>query len=103
MKNFARNLGAIGLLAGTLTGCGGAYVAYSGPPAPPPPRASGYVGVAPGPGYVWVDGYYDWGGRSYVWVPGRWLRPPRPRAVWVPGRFVQHGRGHQWVRGHWRY
>lgn len=29
--------------------------------------------VAPGPGYVWVDGY----------LPGSWNFPPRPRAVWI--------------------
>lgn len=103
MKNMKRNLGLLVLMAGSLTGCAGrAYVAYGGPPPPPPPMASGYVGRAPGPGYVWVDGYYDWRGR-YVWVPGSWMRPPRPRAVWVPGRFEHRGRRHEWVRGYWRY
>ncbi len=102
MNNSTR-FGMLAVLAGTLAigafGCGHRhYVAY-GPP--PPPMAAGYVGRAPGPGYVWVDGYYDWRGR-YVWVPGSWMRPPRPHAVWVPGRFDGHGRHRVWVRGHWR-
>ncbi len=69
-----------------------------GPPAPvverrgPPPRA----------GFVWVGGYHRWGGQRYVWVPGRWMRPPRPRAVWVPGRWVHRRGGYVFVQGRWR-
>ena len=52
----------------------------------PPPRrvAVGPVGRRPGRGFIWTSGYYRWGGgrRGYVWVPGRWRRPPRARAVW---------------------
>jgi hypothetical protein len=58
--------------------------------------------VAPGPRYVWVDGYHRWNGRAYAWVPGRWVVPPRARAVWVPGRWVHEKRGYYWVDGHWR-
>lgn len=36
--------------------------------------------ACPGPGYVWVDGYY---GQNRVWVPGFWRRP----AVVVAPRF----------------
>jgi hypothetical protein len=58
--------------------------------------------VAPGPRYVWVEGYHRWDGRAYAWVPGRWVLPPRARAVWVPGRWVHEKRGYYWVGGHWR-
>jgi len=58
--------------------------------------------VAPGPRYVWVDGYHRWNGRAYARVPGRWVVPPRARAVWVPGRWVHEKRGYYWVDGHWR-
>ena len=37
--------------------------------------------ACPGPGYIWVDGYY---GPNRVWVPGFWRRP----AVVVAPRFV---------------
>jgi len=89
------------LMATLFTSCAanGAYVARYGPP--PPPRY-GMVGRAPGPGYVWTDGYWDWRGGNWFWVNGVWLRPPHPRAVWVPGYW--HGeRGHyRFYRGHWR-
>lgn len=70
-----------------------------GPPAPVVVRGRA---VAPGPQYVWVDGYHRWGGSQYEWVAGRWAMPPRPRAVWVPGRWVSSRRGWYWVDGRWR-
>jgi hypothetical protein len=69
-----------------------------GPPAP----VVQVRPVAPGPRYVWVDGYHRWDGRVYTWVPGRWVLPPRAHAVWVPGRWVHEKRGYYWVDGHWR-
>ncbi|MBV8070603.1 MAG: YXWGXW repeat-containing protein [Acidobacteriaceae bacterium] len=69
--------------------------------APPPPRKDVIV-VRPGPGYVWQAGYYRWDGRVYVWVPGRWLRPPQAYYhSWVPGYWKQTPRGWVWVQGHW--
>jgi len=92
--------GAFLLGATVLVGCGGgAYYASYGPPAP---RYYGAVGVAPGPGYVWTNGYWDWRGRNWAWVDGRWLRPPRARAVWVtPEWRHEHGR-YRLHRGYWR-
>jgi hypothetical protein len=89
------------LFTAVLTGCAanGAYVVRYGPP--PPPRY-GIVGMAPGPGYAWTEGYWDWRGGNWFWVGGAWLRPPRPRAVWVPGYWRgEHGR-YRFYRGHWR-
>ncbi len=70
--------------------------------APPPPVHVGVVGVTPGPGYVWIGGYQRWNGHAYVWVPGRWVRPPRAHVIWVGPRWV-HTRG-GWVfhAGYWR-
>jgi YXWGXW repeat-containing protein len=95
------------LLTGTvilgtfLTACagGGAVVVRYGPP--PPPRY-GVVGFAPGPGYIWTDGYWDRRGSQWVWIGGRWLRPPRPHAVWVAGGWRQERRGWRFHRGYWR-
>jgi hypothetical protein len=69
-----------------------------GPPAPrverrPPP---------PTPRHVWVDGFYRWDGRAYVWAPGYWTVPPRARARWIPGHWTHRRRGYYWVEGHWR-
>jgi WXXGXW repeat (2 copies) len=67
------------------------------PPPPPPGVVVAPVGVAPGPGYVWVPGYWDWVDGRWVWVDGRWVLPPRPHGVWVEPKveFRLH-------RGHWR-
>jgi hypothetical protein len=92
----------LALLATTMIGCASrSYYSRRYPP-PPPPRAYGVVGMAPGPGYMWIDGYYDWRAPRYHWVPGRWVRPPRARTVWVPGHWDRRGRDSRWVRGHWR-
>ncbi|HEY3202745.1 MAG TPA: YXWGXW repeat-containing protein [Thermoanaerobaculia bacterium] len=69
--------------------------------APPTPPAEVRV-VAPGPGHVWIGGYHRWDGRAYIWVPGRWVLPPRPHALWVPGHWRHAHRGWHWVEGHWR-
>jgi hypothetical protein len=67
---------------------------------PPPPRV--VIPVSPGPRYVWTDGYYRWNRQDYVWVPGRYVIPPRHRAVWVSGHWAPRRRGYVWVPGHWR-
>jgi len=88
------------VIAGTLlSGCAanGAVVVRF---APPPPRYA-VVGVAPGPGYVWTEGFYDYRGGNYVWSAGRWMHPPRPHAVWVPGSWSQGRRGYEFRRGYW--
>jgi hypothetical protein len=69
---------------------------------PPPPVHVGVVGVAPGPGFVWVEGFHRWDGGRYVWVPGEWRMPPRPRARWVPPHYRRFRGGWAFVPGHWR-
>lgn len=87
------------LLGTVLTACGGGYVvaAYG----PPPPRY-GVVGVAPGPGYVWTEGYWNLSGGQWAWVGGRWMHAPRAHAVWVAPEWRHEGRGYRFYRGHWR-
>ncbi|HTS60570.1 MAG TPA: YXWGXW repeat-containing protein [Candidatus Acidoferrales bacterium] len=89
------------LAVGTiLTGCAGrAYVAYG---APPPPRY-GFVGTAPGPGYVWADGYWDRRGGQWAWVQGTWQRPPHPHAVWVAPAWRQEHGAWRFHKGYWRH
>lgn len=85
-----------------LTACASqAYVAYRVPP-PPAPMVVGAVGYAPGPGYAWVDGFWDLRGSRWVWAGGRWARPPRPRAVWVRSYWEPYGRSWRFHRGYWR-
>ncbi len=93
-----------GLILGSLavSGCAARPAYFVPGPPPPPPRALGYVGYPPAPGYVWTDGFWAWRGSRWAWVPGQWVRPPRPHAVWVPGYWQARHRGYAWRTGHWR-
>ena len=104
MKTTIRGFFAVGGLA-ALAACvpmappGAVFIATR--VGPPPPRVE-VVGVAPGPGFVWVRGFWRWEGDDYRWTPGHWTMAPHPRAVWVPGRWRHHPRGWYWVDGYWR-
>ena len=90
------------LLAGlSLAGCA-ARAGYGYVNVPPPAAQVEVYGVAPGPGFVWVNGYWNWGGSRYVWAPGRWQRPPRPRARWESGRWENHHGRYAYKQGRWR-
>jgi hypothetical protein len=83
--------------AASVMGCMGEAVI-----AGPPPAARVEVrGIAPGPGYLWIDGHWGWRG-DWVWMGGRWALPPRGRHAWVRGHWVRHGRGWVYHDGHWR-
>ena len=65
--------------------------------APPPPRVLRVRPVAPGPDYMWIDGYwYPVNGR-YVWHAGYWTRPPYAGAHWV----AWHHEGGRYFGGYW--
>jgi hypothetical protein len=74
----------------------GIYV-RTGPPAPRYERRSD----APGPGYVWVDGYWAPQGRHYVWVGGRWQQPPYAGAYWNHSHYDHEQKGWRLHEGHW--
>lgn len=100
-----RNVLLSGVLAASalLAGCAPhAYVAAYVPGPPPSPYVVGAVGYAPGPGYVWADGFWDLRGGRWVWAEGYWARPPHPHAYWVPAHWVQRNHGWRRVEGHWR-
>ncbi len=77
-------------------GVGPAYGYYAAPP--PPPSAAAYYPPSPGPGFVWVSGYYNPVGGRYVWRPGYWSRPPYAGAVWIGPRYA----GNRFYNGYWR-
>jgi WXXGXW repeat (2 copies)/Glycine zipper len=70
-------------------------------PTPPPPMAESVV-PAPGPGYLWMRGYWEWNGSGWVWAAGHWVLPPYPQSVWVAPGWVQGPRGWYWQQGYWR-
>ena len=51
---------------------------------------------------AWIDGHYQWNGSEYVWVAGRWERPPHPGNAWVNGLWAHNRNGWYWVEGYWR-
>ena len=68
-----------------------AYSDNSGVYAPAPPPLPSYAYMRPpmpGPGYCWVDGYWNFAGRRYVWVPGYWRMPPYAGGYWVAPRYT---------------
>jgi hypothetical protein len=67
----------------------------------PPPAQAEVVGVAPGPGFIWIGGYYHWYGNRWAWRGGHYERPPHNGAVWVRPRYAFRGNRRVYVRGYW--
>jgi hypothetical protein len=55
----------------------------------------------PGPGYVWVPGYWAWGEDGYYWVPGTWVLPPAVGLLWTPGYWGWANGLYVWNAGYW--
>jgi hypothetical protein len=66
---------------------------------PPPPMI---VEAVPPPrvGFIWVGGYWGWGGTRHVWVPGRWV-VEQPGYYWVHEGWERHGQGWRFRSGGW--
>jgi hypothetical protein len=64
---------------------------------PPPPRVVRVQPVAPGPDFVWVEGYWYPNGNHYKWHDGYWSRPPYAGARWVAPRHD----GERFYQGYW--
>ncbi len=108
---------ALGSALSLTTGC----VVAVRPMPPPPPAAEVYtepsevvvaqeppapytevIGIAPGPGFLWVGGYWHWYGNRWVWYRGHYARPPHAGGHWVGPRYVIRGGSRIYVRGYWR-
>ena len=103
-KNLLGSLGLALFLGGCVVhGSGGAYV--SGPSVavveveeePPPPRVVHYEYR---PGFIWIEGRWNWRGGQWVWMDGYYERE-RVGYVYAPGRWERRGRRHVWVEGRW--
>jgi len=89
---FARSHVSIGVSIGGYGG-GGYYVA-----APPPPVVYYASPRSPGPGYVFVQGYYYPVGNRYEYRRGYWTRPPHRNARWIAPRYERN----RYFAGYWR-
>ncbi len=102
---LALAVGAAALLTGCVVAPLPAGYAEPGPvmvaPNAPPPLYAETIPVAPAPSYIWINGFWDWGGGRYAWRPGYWS-PPRPGYGWAPREWApRHGGGWQGRGGHW--
>lgn len=66
----------------------------------PPVAQTEVIGVAPHPGWVYQNGYWDWVGGKHVWVQGAWVEP-RPGYRWEPHVWVREGGGWRLREGYW--
>ncbi len=73
----------------------GPTVAWNDPPPPPPIEQ-----VQPRPGWVWVEGGYEWRRGRYRRIPGHW-EPERAGRRWQNGRWLWRGDHYEWIPGFW--
>ena len=83
------------LFAGMAFGAQVSFGIRIGPP--PRPRVVRVQPRSPGPGFVWIDGYWYAAGGRYRWHNGYWSRPPYEGARWV----MPHHDGQQFFAGYW--
>jgi len=57
--------------------------------------------LIPGPGYIWVPGYWANGPGGYYWVPGTWVLPPTVGVLWTPGYWGWANGLYIWHGGYW--
>ena len=84
---------------GGAYGGGGVYAGDGIRVAPPTPQVE-VVGLAPGPGLIWIGGYWNWVGSRHVWVGGRW-DAGRPGYHWQPHRWQRDRGGWRMNPGRW--
>jgi hypothetical protein len=70
------------------------------PSQPPPPQVE-TPGAPPVTGLVWVAGYWHFSAGKWIWVPGRWARPPKTGATWRPNVWVKEGATIRLDPGQW--
>ena len=68
---------------------------------PPPPLPVYVQPPIPADGYLWVPGYWAWGGNDYFWVPGYWTLPPEPGLLWTPGYWGWNNGAYVFNPGYW--
>jgi hypothetical protein len=69
---------------------------------PPPPLPIYEQPIIPGPGYLWVPGYWAWSDDSeYYWVPGTWVLAPAPGLLWTPAYWAWNDGEYVFYPGYW--
>jgi hypothetical protein len=69
---------------------------------PPPPLPVYEQPIIPGPGYLWVPGYWAWSDDfEYYWVPGTWVLAPEPGLLWTPAYWAWNDGVYVFYPGYW--
>ena len=66
----------------------------------PPPLPVYVQPPCPGPGYMWVPGYWAYND-AYFWVPGTWVLIPEIGFYWTPGYWGWNGALFVFNVGYW--
>ena len=69
--------------------------------APPPAMQAEQPPPAPGPGFTWIPGFWNWTGNQYAWTPGRWEQPPQPAQTWQAPAWERDGNRFRFRPGRW--
>jgi hypothetical protein len=83
--------------AAVLIGCAETVVIRTAPP----PLPFYEQPFCPGPGYLWVPGYWAYGSSGYYWVPGMWELAPGVGLLWTPGYWGWSDGVYFWHSGYW--
>ena len=69
----------------------------------PPPAEKGEASrpSAPGFGYIWVAGYWDYLDGNYIWRDGRWVQGKQDYE-YVRARYEYDGKAWVFHRPHWK-
>ena len=68
---------------------------------PPAEKTEGARPAAPGYGYIWVGGYWDYLDGNYIWRDGRWVQG-KPDYEYVRARYEYDGKAWVFHRPHWK-
>jgi hypothetical protein len=87
----------IAALALVLAGCAETLTIHT----PPPPIPYYEQPFCPGPGYLWIPGYWAYGSDDFYWVPGMWEMAPSAGLLWTPGYWGWTDGAYIWHSGYW--
>jgi hypothetical protein len=68
---------------------------------PPAERAEDAHAAAPGFGFIWVAGYWDYLDGNYIWREGRWMQG-KADYEYVRARYEHDAQGWVFHRPHWK-
>lgn len=70
-------------------------------PIAPPPLQVETPSVQPVRTAVWIAGFWQWNGTSYIWIPGSWQLRPGTSVEWRAATWQPRGSVHVLVPGAW--